>query len=212
LTFGATAVVKQQHASATIQEPSLEGPRRPALPVPGFSTLRRVFGPVGRSEGGGRKRPIGVLLVVGVILVALLLRFPLSGRSKDDAREPSANEICRQSLARGEAVILSPEGDVADVPRSVACLVPPTTTMLTLLVVNADGTLLLSRSLKPDDEGVFVDPVHVTAEGGTFKALRVVAPFPETEGVLFTAGGRYGVAVALPGGHVSRSEVFRLGP
>src|SRR5688572_23559285 len=163
---------------------------------------------LGGLVGGRKVRSILILCVVAMIVIGVASGG--FGKQAARARVASNEEQWRVLLARGIPVCTSPDGEHEGRPRAVLALVPPATGAVRLIFVDDSGKVIHEREFSAGKDGCFIEEIEVVAEGGTFRAGRVMLPFPDQESLALEPGIAAGVMIAVPGGHVSASTVYRV--
>jgi hypothetical protein len=198
-------------AASTIAKAS---PRRPAPvaagPAAGEAESSSDVRAVPRFAMPARRNR-RVIFVFGIAMVALAVAGLGGGRNPPPAAgEPSDESVACRLLGGGTPVVESPNGTFDSRPRVITALVPAGAAGFSVTVLDDSGRPVWRSDEKPGERGCFLEPGEIAAGGKSFRAARLLVPFPD-EAALPLAGGRpYGVVVAIAGGHASPSSVLQI--
>jgi hypothetical protein len=78
------------------------------------------------------------------------------------------------------------------------------------MIVDASGKVVHEREFSGGKDGCVIEEIELASPGGTYRAGRVVLPFPDPDVLGLEPGSAGGVMLAVPGGHVSSSTVYRV--
>jgi hypothetical protein len=184
-----------------------------AEPAGALASSERHAGPAASS--GAWRNPVRrnrrTLIVFGVAAVACLLAGVGRGKAGEPpSLEAPAEALWRRMLGEGTPVVQSPAGGFEGRPRVVTALVPPGSGRFGVSVLDQDGRSVFFREEKPGERGCFVEEVEIAAPGGSFKAGRLLLPFPEEEALALPPGRPFGVVITVGGGHASPASVFQV--
>lgn len=200
MKFGASAWMSARREADELSDAT--GAHESLRPAPRAFGFRNIF--IGRpvaAESRPRSRWMLMLLVGAAALFFMTWKSePTAGGA---ALAPEASPAER-ALQDGMAWLESPRGPLSGRPRVVSALIPGGVERFRLLIVDADGAVLLNEEHRAGEGGV------LAADEGAHQ--RVLVPFPSSTTLPLPENAAFGLSVILPGGRVAASTRFSLVP
>ncbi len=200
MKFGASAWMSARREADESSEAS--GAHESLRPAPRAFGFRNMFigRPVG-AESRPRSRWMLMLLVGAAALFFMTWKSEPASASALATPELPPEE---RALQDGMAWLESPRGQLTGRPRVVSALIPGGVERFRVLIVDAEGAVLLNEQHRAGEGGV------LAADEGAHQ--RVLVPFPASTVLPLPENAAFGLSVILPGGRVAASARFSLVP